>query len=135
MAAPYEIRADYNRETITVYQAYTKEIATPALREKRFVSPFSFHRMTWIKPSFLWLMERSNWGRKPGQEYVLAVRITRQGWEEALSQAILTHPEPEVYAGYEAWKKQFDEAGSTHNGIRSDQFRGNRSIINPFRSG
>ena len=35
--------------------------------------------MTWIKPSFLWMMERSNWGRKSGQECVLAVRITRAG--------------------------------------------------------
>lgn len=24
--------------------------------------------MTWVKPLFLWLMERSNWGLKPGQE-------------------------------------------------------------------
>ncbi len=27
--------------------------------------------MTWIKPSFLWLMHRSNWGQKSGQERVL----------------------------------------------------------------
>ncbi|MGW1086997.1 DUF4291 family protein [Streptomyces sp. NPDC002596] len=24
--------------------------------------------MTWIKPSFLWLMHRSNWAQKSGQE-------------------------------------------------------------------
>ena len=46
--------------------------------------------MTWIKPSFLWLMERSNWGAKAGQEHTLAVRITRAGWEEALAQGVLT---------------------------------------------
>ena len=53
--------------------------------------------MTWIKPSFLWMMERSNWARKPGQEHVLAIRITRAGWEEALAAAILSAYRPGVY--------------------------------------
>lgn len=90
MAPLYQIRADYDADTIVVYQAYAPAIAEAALRAGRFVTPFAFHRMTWIKPSFLWLMHRSNWARKPGQERVLAVRITRRGWEEALSQAVLT---------------------------------------------
>ncbi|MFI6504709.1 DUF4291 domain-containing protein [Nonomuraea typhae] len=90
MAPLYQIRADYDAGTIVVYQAYTPAIAEAALSAGRFVAPFAFHRMTWIKPSFLWLMHRSNWARKPGQERVLAVRMTRQGWEEALSQAVLT---------------------------------------------
>ncbi|MGW1428761.1 DUF4291 domain-containing protein [Streptomyces sp. NPDC002431] len=90
MTSQYVIRADYDPRTIVVYQAYSPAIADPALRAQRFVPPFSFGRMTWIKPSFLWLMHRSNWARKPGQERVLAVRITREGWEEALSRAVPT---------------------------------------------
>lgn len=54
--------------------------------------------MTWIKPSFMWLMHRSNWARKPGQERVLAVRMTWEGWEEALSQAVLTTADPAAVA-------------------------------------
>ncbi|MFF3380822.1 DUF4291 domain-containing protein [Streptomyces sp. NPDC002680] len=99
MAAPqYQIRADYDAQTIVVYQAYAPAIADAALQAGRFVVPFSFHRMTWIKPSFLWLMHRSNWGRKPGQERVIAVRMTREGWEEALSQAVLTTADPSAMA-------------------------------------
>ncbi|MEV0262279.1 DUF4291 domain-containing protein [Streptomyces sp. NPDC050617] len=98
MAPQYQIRADYDARTIVVYQAYTPAIADAALRAGRFVAPFSFHRMTWIKPSFMWLMHRSNWARKPGQERVLAVRITREGWEEALSQAVLTTADPAAVA-------------------------------------
>lgn len=49
----YEIRALYDRETITVYQAYNDAIADAALQAQTFVAPFSFERMTWIKPSFL----------------------------------------------------------------------------------
>lgn len=105
-----EIRADYDSRSIVVYQAYGAAIATAALHNKRFVPPFSFQRMTWIKPSFLWLMERSNWGLKPGQEMILAVRITRQGWEEALSQAVLTSPDTRLYQSYESWREQFERA-------------------------
>lgn len=105
-----QIRADYNRETIVVYQAYRPQIAAAALVAGRFVPPFSFGRMTWIKPSFLWLMERSNWGQKSGQECVLAVRVTRAGWEQALSRAVLTQHDPAVYHGYDDWRRQFEAA-------------------------
>ncbi|MFF7261103.1 DUF4291 domain-containing protein [Streptomyces sp. NPDC008159] len=98
MAPQYQVRADHDADTIVVYQAYAPAIADAALRAGRFVTPFSFHRMTWIKPSFLWLMHRSNWARKPGQERVLAVRMTRRGWEEALSRAVLTTADPAAVA-------------------------------------
>ncbi len=106
----YEIRADYNERSIVVYQAYRPDIALPALEQQRFVPPFSLNRMTWIKPSFLWMMERSNWGKKPGQEYILAVRITRQGWEEALAEAVLTSPEKGVYRDQDDWQRQAKHA-------------------------
>jgi hypothetical protein len=105
-----EIRADFDRDTIVVYQAYSAAIADSALRAQRFVAPFSFNRMTWIKPSFLWLMHRSNWAQKPGQERVLAVRITRVGWEKALSLAVLTSFNPAEFHSAEEWADQFGQA-------------------------
>ena len=74
-----EVRAKYTAKSITVYQAYSPEIAEPAVAAERFVSPFKRDRMTWIKPSFLWMMYRCGWATKPGQERVLAVEITRAG--------------------------------------------------------
>jgi hypothetical protein len=106
----FEIRADYNDESIVVYQAYRPAIADAAVAAQRFVNPFSLNRMTWIKPSFLWMMHRSGWASKHGQERVLAVRITRAGWQEALSQAVLTTPEPRVYGSHEEWRERFARA-------------------------
>jgi hypothetical protein len=106
----FEIRADYDGETIVVYQAYRPAIADAAVAAQRFVDPFSLSRMTWIKPSFRWMLHRSSWAGKPGQERVVAVRITRTGWEEALSQAVLTTPEPRVYDSYEEWRERFARA-------------------------
>ena len=110
MAPRYEIRADYDRDTVAIYQAYSPAIADAALEAGRFVPPFSFHRMTWIKPSFLWLMHRSNWGLKSAQERVLCVRVARSGWEKALSLECLTSFVPGLFANPEAWAAQFAAA-------------------------
>lgn len=106
----YEIRADYDRETIVLYQAYNRQIADLAVRNQTFVSPFSFNRMTWIKPSFCWLMHRSNWAQKRGQERTLRVRISRSGWEEALSLGVLTAPQGAVFGDPTRWEREFRDA-------------------------
>ena len=100
-----QIRARHTPTTITVYQAYRPEIADPALAAGRFVPPFSRSRMTWIKPSFLWMMYRCGWATKPGQERVLAVEITREGFEQALSQACLSHYKPGRHTDRAAWSR------------------------------
>ena len=105
-----EIRAKYGQKTIVVYQAYAPDIADKAIHHQTFVSPFSLNRMTWIKPSFLWLMHRSNWGQKKSQERVLAVHISRSGWEKALRLGVLTHFEPTVHADPETWRSDFENA-------------------------
>lgn len=110
MAKHYEIRADYDRDTIVMYQAYSDSIAKPALKNQKFVAPFSFNRMTWIKPSFLWLMNRSQWAQKSNQENILAVRIIRTGWETALKMGVLTGYEKSVHANPNDWRTQFEDA-------------------------
>jgi hypothetical protein len=86
-----QVRALFDADTITVYQAFRPEIADAALAAGTFVAPFKRDRMTWIKPSFLWMMHRSGWATKPGQERILAVRISRDGFEWALRHASLSH--------------------------------------------
>ena len=71
------------------------------MRDGTFTSGFSRDRMTWIKPSFGWMMYRSGWGRKPGQECVLAIEITRDGWEWALDRSCLSHYAPGAYDSQE----------------------------------
>jgi hypothetical protein len=85
MSTPeHVIRAAYSDRFVRVYQAYRPEIALPALKTGRFVPPFSMGRMTWIKPSFNWMMYRSGYATKPGQEVVLGIDIAREGFDWAL---------------------------------------------------
>lgn len=101
-----QVRATFTSETITVYQAYAAPIADAAVAAGRFVAPFKRERMTWIKPSFLWMMYRCGWATKPGQERVLAVEITRAGFEWALERACLSHYERGRHADRAAWSRQ-----------------------------
>jgi hypothetical protein len=98
-----QIRARFTVSSVTVYQAYRPEIALPAVAAGRFVPPFKRDRMTWVKPSFLWMMYRCGWGLKPGQEHVLAVEITREGFEWALANACLSHYDRDLYPDRKAW--------------------------------
>jgi len=111
MSVPHhQIRADFDRDSVVVYQAYSPKIAVPALEAQRFVPPFSVRRMTWVKPSFLWLMARSGWGTKSGQECILAVRVRRSMFDDALGRAVLTSFQPGVHASVSAWDRAFQAA-------------------------
>ncbi|MEU6246621.1 DUF4291 domain-containing protein [Glycomyces sp. NPDC047010] len=99
-----QIRAVYDAETITVYQAYDAHIAGPALAAQTFVPPFKQGRMTWIKPSFLWMMYRCGWAAKPGQARVLAVAITRDGFAWALANSCGSTPAHDE--AYDDWKRR-----------------------------
>jgi hypothetical protein len=102
------VRAAYTAETVTVYQAYAAPIADAAVQAGTFVAPFSRDRMTWIKPSFGWMMYRSGWATKPGQERVLAIEITRDGFEWALAHSCLSHYVPGTHDSPQAWAALVD---------------------------
>ena len=99
-----QIRAVFNDQTIRVYQAYADPIANAALAKGTFYSPFKMSRMTWIKPSFLWMMYRCGWAQKEGQNRVLGIDISREGFEWALAHGCLSHYEHTVHASEEEWK-------------------------------
>jgi len=100
----------FDDRTVTVYQAYSAQIVDAALRAGTFVSPFKLTRMTWIKPSFFWMMYRSGWATKPGQERVLSIRITRDGFEDALGEACLSHFDPDLHTSHDEWTRLRDSS-------------------------
>jgi hypothetical protein len=105
METPFrQIRALYDNETVTVYQAFSPRIAEPAVARNRFADGFNRERMTWIKPSLLWMMYRSGWAAKPGQERILAVRISRAGFAWALERAAFAHFDSAVHADRGQWR-------------------------------
>lgn len=80
--------AQFDDEAVVVYQAYRPAIGHFAAGHGRFGGEFSLGRMSWIKPGFLWMMYRSGWGTKHGQEVVLAVWLRRVAFDRLLAQAV-----------------------------------------------
>jgi hypothetical protein len=105
----HQIRARFTDDTVTVYQAYHPSLGVPAARDGRFPATWRRERMTWIKPSFLWMMYRCGWGRKPNQETVLAIEVSRVGFEWALGHACLSHFDSDVHADHADWKRRLRE--------------------------
>ena len=101
-----KINALYNDTTVRVYQAYRDEIADEALTFGKFGTHFKRTRMTWIKPSFLWMMYRAGWGEKEGQERILAIDITREGFLTILKNSVLFHYDRKIYENRETWEEE-----------------------------
>ena len=93
---PYrQIRATYDQDTITVYQAYKSSIADAAVKHQKLsVSPdFKPGRMTWVKPSWAWMMYRAGYSYKDaGQERILALKMKHEYFLALLRKGVLyTH--------------------------------------------
>ena len=103
-SAGQHILAQYDETSVVVYQAYRAAIGEYAIRHGRLDGPdFSLQRMSWIKPNFLWMMYRSGWGQKEGQEVVLGLRISRQFFDAVLHAAVPSSWDPQRYPSREEW--------------------------------
>lgn len=97
------ILAQFDDQSIIVYQAYQPAIGQFAAIHGYFGGEFSFSRMSWIKPNFLWMMYRSGWGTKEGQQVTLAVRLKRAAFDWLLEQAVYSSFVAGVYGSEAAW--------------------------------
>jgi hypothetical protein len=99
------ILAQYDAQSVIVYQAYRPAIGNFAAEHGYFGGEFSLNRMSWIKPNFLWMMYRSDWARSPGQEVVLAIRLERSFFDELLKQMVPSSFNEAQYNSHDEWKR------------------------------
>src|SRR5690242_2664228 len=99
------ILAQFDADSIYVYQAYRPSIAQFAVQHQRFGGDFSYSRMSWIKPNFLWMMYRAGWATKEGQEHILAIRLKRPFFDEILATAVASSFGASGFASHEEWSE------------------------------
>jgi Domain of unknown function (DUF4291) len=99
------ILAQFDADSVVVYQAYRPSIGEFAATHGYFGGEFSYSRMSWIKTNFLWMMYRSGWGMKAGQEVTLAIRIRRSFFDCLLAQAVESSFVGSQYATHSDWQK------------------------------
>ena len=99
------ILAQFDAESVVVYQAFRPSIGEFALTHGYFGRDFSYSRMSWIKTNFLWMMYRSGWGMKAGQEVTLAIRLRRTFFDSLLAQAVESSFDNSRYPTHSEWQK------------------------------
>lgn len=104
------ILAQFDDESIIVYQAYKPSIGKFAAANNYFGKGFKYSRMSWIKPNFLWMMYRSGWGTKSDQEITLAIRLKRSYFDWILSQAVPSSLDSRLYQTYEEWQSDVSKS-------------------------
>lgn len=105
-----KIYASFDAQTIRIYQAYNHTIADEAIKLGHFGPHFKMERMTWIKPSFLWMMYRAGWASKEGQERILAIDLSIEGFREILQGVVLSTYNKEIYQTDENWREKGKQA-------------------------
>jgi Domain of unknown function (DUF4291) len=103
-ASGRHILAQFDNQSVIVYQAYKLAIGQFAAKNGYFGGEFSLNRMSWIKPNFLWMMYRCGWSSKESQEVVLAVRLKRSAFDEIIRLAVHSSFVPEIHENELAWK-------------------------------
>lgn len=97
-------------DQIVVYQAYKPSIAEYAVKHQVLGgNEFSYNRMSWIKPNFLWMMYRCGWAEKENQERVLALWFNKTDFEGILDQAVFSSFDSRFYSSHEAWKQALND--------------------------
>lgn len=103
-ASGRHVLAQYDDDSVVVYQAYRPSIGRFTAEHGYFGGGFSLSRMSWIKPNFLWMMYRCGWATKEGQEVVLAIWLARDAFDHILSLAVPSTFWDHRYADRAAWQ-------------------------------
>ncbi|MFT3682491.1 MAG: DUF4291 domain-containing protein [Ferruginibacter sp.] len=94
-------------DNIIVYQAFNPNIAAYACANQKFGgSHYSFNRMSWIKPGFLWMMHRAGWAAKKEQQQVLAIKLPLEHFKTILKQATISSYDKVLFETEEIWKEE-----------------------------
>lgn len=98
------ILAEYDTEGVYVYQAFKPSIVASALEHGTFNKGFGMDRMTWIKPSFGWMLYRSSYATSHRQEAILKIKLTHEGFLSILQDAVPTSYQSHLYETQMQWR-------------------------------
>jgi hypothetical protein len=79
-------QGEWDVEGVYVYQAFNAAIADWAVEHQKFGGPdFNPRRMTWVKPSFAWVLYRSGYAQKHNQTRILKVKLSHENVAKLLN--------------------------------------------------
>ena len=83
---------EYDQDGVFFYQAFCDDIAEWSIKNQCLGGErFNPKRMTWIKPSFGWMLYRSGYGSKHNQTRVLKLKISHESLAYILQRCQCSH--------------------------------------------
>lgn len=104
------IRGWHDTEGIYVYQAFRPAIVQVAVAKGTFGAGFTLDRMTWIKPSFGWMLHRSGYATKSRQEAIARIHLSHEGFHAILEQAVPTAFDARIFDSERAWTAALNQS-------------------------
>ncbi|WP_276501789.1 DUF4291 domain-containing protein [Terrimonas pollutisoli] len=102
-----QVIGSHDTNSIIVYQAFKPQIANYAVSKQKFGGDhYSFNRMSWIKPGFLWMMYRAGWASKEDQQHILAITFPMSCFKMILQQATISSFDGRLFVTEQDWKKE-----------------------------
>ncbi|MDP4182094.1 MAG: DUF4291 family protein, partial [Bacillota bacterium] len=110
----FRIFAYFDDEGIYVYQAFKPSIVKTAVEIGTFGKGFGLDRITWIKPSFGWVLYRSNYATKHRMEAIAKIKLSHKAWLEILSRSIQSQYDGLRFETENIWKTNFEKSDIIH---------------------
>ena len=101
--SPRRVCGWHDARGIYVYQAFRPSIVEAAVAKGTFGAGFTLDRMTWIKPSFGWMLHRSEYATASRQEAIARIHLSHAGFLAILEQAIPTAYDSRIFPSEDAW--------------------------------
>lgn len=109
-----QIYATYDDEGLFVYQAFKPKTVANAVARGTFGTGFNTNRLTWIKPSFAWILQRTQYATKHRMNAIARIKLSHEGWLQILNQSIPTQYDANRYTTEESWQKALENAPVIH---------------------
>lgn len=109
-----QIYAAYDDEGLYIYQAFKPKTVANAVAKGTFGAGFNTNRLTWIKPSFAWILQRTQYATKHRMNAIARIKLSHEGWLHILEQSVPTQFDPNRYKSEEEWQQALETAIVIH---------------------
>lgn len=108
------ILAHFDAAGVRVYQAFEPRTVQTAVAQGTFGVGFGFDRLSWIKPSFGWMLHRSAYATRHRQEAVARITVSHAGFLAILEQSVETMFDPNLFGSEAEWHRTLDASDVRH---------------------
>ncbi|MBT28547.1 MAG: hypothetical protein CMO01_02720 [Thalassobius sp.] len=108
------IYVDYDEEGVFVYQAFKPETVEIAVKLGTFGKGFGLDRITWIKPSFCWVLRRTKYATKNRMQGIARIKISHEAFLEILNQSVETMWNENLYPNQDNWQTEINKSDVIH---------------------